>query len=696
MITLDFETRSFAELAGKKGVGTWAYSQHPTTAVLCMAYKIDDGPTEIWAPWKTRLGVLRTVETDKGCCLYDEEGYEGQQRLMGRIIEGDMIVAHNSFFERAVWENVLSRVPLFGVIPRPDQWVCTMAMARANGLPGGLDLTVKTLGLPVEKGNQKWMRRMMKPRAAWKRNGKGDVWFGTEEDYQGLCEYCILDVDVEYQLYHALKKLSPRERRIWKLDQEINHRGVRIDRKLAEGAWSVFSDRRDRKAGRLGEITGGDVTAPSQTAKLVTWVRSQGASMADCTAETVRDLLGQDNLDSRIREVLEIRSAVGGAAANKYESFLRHASADDRLRGELQYWGAHTGRWTASGSQLHNAVKNKMPVGEADARKKAAAGGWDMAWMWAEFYIPCFYESSPDRILAALRERGLPPDKLDALIATLVRAVLIPDDGKIFVDFDYSQIEARVIAWLAGETELIEAFERDLPIYEQMAAKIFGIPLEAVTKEQRALGKVAILGLGYGMGAPKFYDTCISWGVPGVTHELAEKAKTIYRADYGRICQYWYDFEDCVRKAIRTGGPVIHGSKQIEYSGGVLSYTLPNGRRLHYHKCEIVDGSIQYFGRIPPPKSGYGTVYSWGARFAENEDQGLSRDYMALGMMGVNAIPDVDVLLTFHDEVLMQVPEKSVDKLLPVIKNRIMPRPLWARGLPVNVGYWVGPRFRKD
>lgn len=732
MITLDFETRSFAELSGKKGVGTWAYSTDPTTTVLCMAYKIDDGPTQIWAPWDGDLDQLRRLERGSDARIdYSVDVCDYRTcfpiPFRVRVESGDLLVAHNSFFERAIWENIL--VPAGWPLPRPEQWVCTMATARANGLPASLDMAVKTLGLPVQKGDQKYMRRMMKPRAAWKRNGKGDIWFGTEEDYKGLCDYCILDVDVEYQLYEALVKLTPRERKIWQLDQEINHRGIGIDRKLAEGAWRVFSDRRDEMAGRLLEITDGAVEKPTQTAKIVKWANSiqrdqvlegvwnppgdflladerqaghreakqkladarSGAVtpdhvikhtplMANCTAETVANLLSRDDIDQRIRDVLNIRSAVGGAAALKYDSFLRHATMDDRVRGELQYWGAHTGRWTSAGVQLHNAVKNKMDVDEA------------------EQFIPCFYEPTTDRILASLRERGLPADKLDDLIATLVRSVIVADPGTVFVDFDYAAIEARVVAWLAGEESLVDAFRRGVPVYEQMAADIFGVTLDAVTKDMRALGKVAILGLGYGMGTEKFYDTCISWGVKVITPKLAHRARTIYRSKYSKIKQYWDDFEDHIKQAIIYGKRIEVGSKTIMYDRArrVLSYTLPNGRWLNYHKCRIEDDSIRYFGRLPPPGSGYGDVYSWGGKFTENEDQALSRDYMALAMRRVDRIQGVEVLLTVHDEILMQVAEKEVDKLLPVIQNEIRPSPLWASGLPIATSYWIGKRFRKD
>ena len=152
----------------------------------------------------------------------------------------------------------------------------------------------------------------------------------------------------------------------------------------------MFSTRRDSKAAQLAEITEDAVTAPSQTAKLTAWVVSQGVKMADCTAETVKNLLSRDDIDQQVRDVLEIRSAVGGAAALKYDSFLRHSTVDDRVRGELQYWGAHTGRWTSNGVQLHNAVKNKMIVTEEDARKAAEKTGRPCEdFIWAEAFIRC-------------------------------------------------------------------------------------------------------------------------------------------------------------------------------------------------------------------------------------------------------------------------------------------------------------------
>jgi len=681
MIHIDFETRSFAELSGKTGVGTRRYAEDPTTTILCMAYRFDHAPPRIWAPWRGRLDQLRTEIAPS---IYPnnfshlQRCQERPNELLARIARGEKIVAHHAFFERNIWEEIL--VSRYGWPSIPDdQWVCSMATAQAYGLPAGLDLAVKTLGLTVAKGSQKAMKRMMKPRSAWTKNQKGDIWFATEQDYAELCEYCMQDVIVESALYDACKKMTPREIEIWRLDQRINLRGVGIDRRLAEGAWSVFDQKRTAAPAALSALTGGAVDAPTQTAKIPAWVTGRGVSMTDCQAGTIERLLDSD-LPGDVRRVLEIRQSVGGAAAGKFESFLRHASPDDRVRGELIYHGAHTGRWTSKGVQLHNAVKNKMNVDEA------------------EKYIPCFYESTPGNILGALAESGLPADRIDALIATLVRSVIVADPGCIFVDLDYSSIEARVVAWLAGETELIAAFFENTPVYEQMAAEIFGIHISQVTKEQRALGKVAILGLGYGMGADKFYQTCIDWGVSIVTPELAERAKTLYRKKYSKIVQYWYDFEAAIKKAIMTGTTQRFKTATITYSkqNKILAYTLPNGRWLHYHHCTIKDGSVEYFGKLPPPSSGYGRVYSWGGKFTENQDQALSRDYMAHAMIQLDKLDGCEVLLTVHDELLNQVRFDRLNELLPEIIRRTTEPVLWATGLPIGCGHWVGTRFRKD
>jgi DNA polymerase len=678
MIYLDFETRSFTELSGKKGVGTWQYSLHPTTTVLCLAYKFDDEPTQIWDPWPKSLDHLRKRKT-----VWDPRYYP--HVLFERITQGEKLCAHNAFFERAIWENVCVKRWGWPSV-KPEQWVCSMAASRAYGLPGKLELAGKTLGLSLQKGSQKAMRRMMKPRAAWLRNGKGDIWFGTPEDYAELCEYCKLDVDVEYELYHAIDKLTPREQRIWALDQTINLRGVGIDRRLADGAWTVFDAKRKRGAASLADITNNAVETPNQIARISAWVTSQGVDMPNCQAQTVKDLLALD-LPDNIRQVLEIRQSVGGAAALKYDAFRRYASSDDRVRGELQYYGAHTGRWTSSGVQLHNAVKNKMDPEEA------------------EKLIPCFYGGSENAIATALALKGVKTTReVDNLITTLVRSVIVADADKILVDVDYAAIEARVMAWLAGERALLAQFREfdrtgdpSIEPYRIAAADIMGIDPRDVDKDQRAFGKVMILAPQYGMGVDRFLETCHSWGLKWVDLPLAEKAIGKYRTKYWRTKNYWYEFETAIKNAMVTG-EAWHKQAHIVYDREkqLLGIALPNGRWLWYHKCVIKDGRIQYFGRLPPPKSGYGTVYSWGGKFTENYDQALSRDYMALAMLRVDQIPGVEVLLTVHDEILMQVPLYLLDELLPLIKKAVTPRPLWAKGLPINIGYWTGKGFKKD
>lgn len=689
MIFIDFETRSLAELSGKQGVGEWVYSLDPTTLVLCMAYAFDDegGETRLYDPWFESLDSIRELLVLNMVPRWESD--DSLSEFFDRIKSGEKICAHNAAFERAIWQNVCVRRWGWPEVPI-GQWVCSMAHARAFGLPGSLDMAVKTLGLNVAKSSQKAMRRMMKPRSAWIRNGKGDPWFGTPDDYDELCLYCQNDVAVEMELWRHLPPLSPREQRLFYLDAEMNTRGVPCDRQLAAGAWELFSARRDRAAGRLSEITGGAVETPNQIARIAKWVTSRGVDMPNCQAGTVTALLGGE-LPDDVRQVLEIRQSVGGAAALKYSAFLRHMPpGDDTVRGELQYYGSHTGRYTSSGVQLHNAVKNKMDVDEA------------------EKYIPWFYYTNEVDIVNALRLKGITDDTIDDLLATLVRSVIKAPDGYTFVDVDYAAIEARVMAWLAGEEALLAQFReydwtKDPAVepYRIAAADILGVDPRDVSKAQRAFGKVMILAPQYGMGAAKFVETCHNWGLDWVDDTLGETAIRRYREKYWRTKEFWYAFEAKIRSAMAAGKAWHRGPNHtapITYDGSkkLLGIGLPNGRRLWYHHCAIKDDRVQYFGRLPPPKSGYGTVFSWGGKFAENYDQGLSRDYMALGMVRVDAIPGVTLLLTIHDELLMMVREDEVDALLPVIKRAVTPSPLWAKGLPVDIGYWTGKRFRKD
>lgn len=687
MIFLDFETRSLAELSGKTGVGEWVYSLHPTTLVLCMAYSFSDDPgtVHIWAPWENDLPFIRENLVVSLVPQWDD----GLEEMFRRIRQGELLLAHNAAFERAIWQNVCVRRWGWPEVPI-EQWVCSMAAARAYGLPGGLDMAVKTLGLDVAKSSQKAMRRMMKPRSTWLRTGKGDPWFGTPEDYSELCRYCQNDVAVEMELWRHLPRLTPREQRLFYLDARMNTRGVPVDCELANGAWALFDARRQRAAGELVDITDGAVETPNQIARIASWVTSRGVDMPNCQAGTVKALL-DTTLPDDVRKVLEIRQSVGGAAALKYAAFLRHTPpGDDTIRGELQYYGSHTGRYTSSGVQLHNAVKNKMNVDTA------------------ETFIPCFYHETEDEIVKALETQGLATSQIDDLLATLVRSVIRAPDGYTFVDVDYAAIEARVMAWLAGEEALLAQFReydrrKDPAVepYRIAAADILGIPASEVDGKQRAFGKVMILAPQYGMGASKFVETCHSWGLDWVDEALGEKAIRGYRERYWRTKEFWYIFESKIRGAMSAGKAWFHTpfvAIPIVYDRqkAILGIGLPNGRFLWYHQCRIVNDKIQYFGRLPPPKSGYGTVYSWGGKFSENYDQGLSRDYMALGMVRVDAIPGVTLLLTIHDELLMLVREAEVGRLLPKIKEAVMPRPLWATGLPTDIGYWVGNRFRKD
>lgn len=664
---IDLESRSVENI---KTAGLYRYAEHPTTRVLSLGYKIyglggpDDGKTKLWAPWYGWEDQLRSGDPVGGgasfACPAD---------LSEVVRRGGALKAHNAQFEIEMWDRQLTQ--RYGW-PAPDlsQWVCTMAQCAYNGVPLKLADVPLVVPLKTHKGDNSAMLKLCKPRPAWSKDGKGDKWFFTRDLYTKLLYYNIGDVDTEDELDRTLVPLPAHERRIWAMDLEINRRGIPVDRDLVRVATACHDVRLEIAERTITRATNGVVTSPNQVPALTEWIAGRIGGVPNLQKATVDEMLSRQ-IPPDVRAVLLARQSAGGAATAKFAAIGSRVCSDGYLKGELCYYGAHTGRWTSKGVQIQNLAKNAMSVEEAEA------------------LIPEF-----------IRTNYAP--NLDAFLTTIVRSSFKAPEGWVFIDFDLGQIEARMIAWMAGEESLLQAF-RDLDakttqydVYEQMAAEIYQIPLSQITKKHRALGKVAILGLGYGMGVAKFYETAIDWGVSDITMDLAERAVGLYRDKYPKIRQFWYDLEAAMTRAIRYTGDEIFGRYRITYSRAARRMTiyLANGRPLYYHKCQIGDDGIEYFGRLPPPRSGYGTVRTWGGKTAENIDQAQSRDIFAGGMLRTQTI--APIVLTVHDEILWMARAEVADQVYAAIKAEMTKNLIWAEGLPLAAGGWIGPRVKKD
>lgn len=379
IVHIDFEARSAAFLQpAAKSVGTYKYSLHPTTQVTCGCYAFDDGPVIKWAPWglgfafdtRCRLPYLRKDIPDKA-------RFRCPPALRDAILSGALIAAHNNMFERCVIEHILT--PFYGWPKvRHDQWICTMATARYNGLPGGLDAAAEALNLETRKSDSSAMKRMMKPRASWLNKRTGAPWIADAATYQEVVDYCGQDVETERGLYHHCVPLPPIEREIWLMDQEINMRGIPIDTDLARAASDEADVMLAHASAELAVLTGGAVTSPTQREKFLVWLQ-RALVIDDMQAPTIAYHLARGKrepgyLRPEVERALEIRQLAGGNALTKYKAYLRY-EVDGRIYDGHRYYGGHTGRASAQHVQTQNLIKPPMSADDAEPYIEALKNG---------------------------------------------------------------------------------------------------------------------------------------------------------------------------------------------------------------------------------------------------------------------------------------------------------------------------------
>ena len=670
LIYIDFETRSRAKLSPPKmSVGSYKYSLDPTTQVLCGCYAFGDGPVIKWTPWFTSPGVLIV-----GMCnvlnRYDlpPSMFDCPSDLRSHVLAGKLVAAHNTSFERDLWENIL--VPEYGW-PQvyPEQWLCTMAIARYNGLPGGLGKAAEALKLSVRKSDSSAMQKMCKPRAAWEKTNTGAVWFADAETYQENVDYCAQDVETERALHKACAPLPPKERKVWLLDQEINRRGIPVDIGLARIAAKKSTEIKAAANRELAEITNGVVTKSTQTARFLKWFNEYHDSdltLDNLQAGTVQAAICNSDIDPILKRVLEIRQLSGGNALAKYDAFLRYAH-NKRIYEAYIYYGGHTGRASATGVQFQNLINPPMSAEDAEA---------------------LIYNLLTDTL-----DSGIDVKKL---LDSLVRAVICAEPGHTLISVDYKSIEARGVAWLAGDERALDLYRRGIDTYTVMAALIFSKNEADVTPFERKVGKTTELGAGYGMWYTTFYDRCKAYGMD-VSEELAKLAITTYRRVHRPIKKLWDAMGDCAQITVRTGAPTWTPNRKIMFRmqriGNVntLVMVLPSGRALYYPQATVKGNCIQYYGRMP--KGGYGLIYIRGNGLTENAVQAFCRDLLMPAMLRLSKI--LDIIMHVHDELVAHILKQDADRLYKIICDTMTEVPIWATGMPIDVEGWIGPRFKK-
>ncbi len=655
MIYIDFETRSRCDIGD---TGAWRYAEDPSTEVLCMAFAVNDLPVEIWYPGE---------DMPKDLKYYIEYGFK--------------VEAHNAFFERAIWRNIM--VPKFGWPDIPDvQWACSAAKAATHALPRSLGGVGAALHLAVVKNEdgKRVMMKLARPRKATKKDSS--EWHNDSQSFRELYDYCQADVAAERAIDKKLRDLTPTERDIWLLDQRINERGIRVDMPAIKAALSIIGEYTGRKRTEFMRLTG--IDSPTKLDQFKEWLKARGVPLTSLNKNDVSELLEKNkNLPQQVKDALRVRQELGKSSTAKYAAVAESVCRDGKLRDLLMYHGASTGRWTGKLVQPQNFPKNTFKGNFEQYFEILKRGELDTFEM-------CY------------------ADPMATLSAT-IRGIFIPSENHVFFGGDYSAIEARVLFWLASESKGLNMFRLGQDIYKDLATSIYNKPFESITKEERDLGKRGVLGCGYGMGAEKFKATCWDFARVEITEELSERVVHAYRTKYRPVVVMWQLQEMAAKQAMETKKTVRCGKVLWGVHDGFLFCRLPSGRCLAYPepKIELVKTSwgemkpsITFMGVNPKTKQ-WERGSTYGGKIVENITQAVARDLMAEAMLRCEAA-GFKVVLTVHDELLTEantngkeIPKLTMDITLKTFEALMAKLPAWADGIPVKAEGWYGGRYTK-
>lgn len=704
-VTIDFESRSACDI---RKCGAWVYAEHSTTEVMCLAVKVDDEKPRIWVPaWLQKVVDVSSLPLLTG------------QDVAHIIKCADTIEAHNASFERAIWHHCFS--PKNGAPPLPTEKLrCSAAKAAYHALPRSLGEACKVLGLRQQKDDTGYrvMLKLARPRRALKADKLRDpdwesrtYWNEDPEDFLVLFKYCLQDVEAEHALSEALADLPPFELALWQLDQEINARGVMTDQDMAAGMIEFVKTHVDRLQSDLIELTEGRVMTAKQNAKLKDWLNEKGVLVESVDKNAVAAALARRETPDVARQVLNIRKSLGLSSVSKYEAFLRRANDDWRVRGALLYCGAGTHRWSSIGVQLQNLPRGKFKDVEG-AIAFAMDGDFDS--------IELFYG---DPMMVA---------------STCIRPTIIAPEGVDLIAGDFAGVEARGLAWVAGEPDVIKVFLSGKDIYVVAAQDIVGKPYDQISKDERQLGKVCVLALGYQGGIGAFSSMAKVYGVdlealpafilPDATQEELEAAqrnaqtyleknpgamsypaaqacdiiKQRWRAGRPGATQLWKGLEDAATCAVGNRGKVFkYRSIQYKADGRFLYCRLPSGSMIHYpspylREQETPWGEKKWTVGYHSTESQSGKwmrFHAYGGLLTENVVQSLCRDLMGAAMLRVEATGKYKVVLTVHDELVAEVEEGVGD--VAEFEGLMAQIPPWAAGFPLAAEGWRAKRYRK-
>ncbi len=586
---------------------------------------------------------------------FDDEPVQVSERLPNEIRrhirEGGLVYAHNASME----EHVLYHI--YGI--ENVNMRCTSAVASYHALPSSLEAVAEHLNLEVKKDKEgsKVLRKHFKTHP-------DEI---PASDAQVIKSYCKQDVEVERAIHQRLGELPTSELKVWQLDQKMNRRGWRVDTALAQRCIDTVEEAKKSIEGDLMRLTEGAVEKPTQAKRIIDWLATRGIEVTSLAKDNVVDLL-EGELAEDVREVLLCRQHGGGSATGKFVKALAMADAnDDHVRGNLKYHGASTGRWAGSGLQVQNLPRGN--VSDTDALA-------DM-----------FLRNDIDSV------REVAGNVYDGA-KSAVRPLLTAShrDSSLIVA-DYSSIECRVLAWLAGQDDLVEEIREGADIYCSFASKVFKKTITKADKKERSVGKVAILGLSYGMGAAKFQNTLKSMAGLEVSLNFSQGVVDTYRSTYANIRNYWYDLERNAIEGVKAGE-----SKDGKWfrEGSVLHHILPSGRLIRYQNVALMSGKFDNEAIKYRRPLGKNMVWSdtYGGKLTENICQAVARDVMADSMIEIDKA-GIDLIATVHDEVIAEAKNEDAALTLERMESIMVAEKRWSAGLPLATEGFTNYRFKK-
>lgn len=656
MITIDIETRSDKDISK---CGVYAYTDTPYFDILLFAYSIDGQP-------------VRVVDT--------ANGEEIPENVLVALVDENVIKrAFNVNFERVCLSKYLRKnYPQYfqsysidedtvGDFLNPESWHCSMIHARTLGLPSSLAEVGKVLGIEQQKMTEG--KALVKFFCVPYDTVDGVPQFHNPKDYPDKWEifkaYNKRDVEAELEIDRKLSRF-PVPDFIWQefyLDQEINDRGILVDMQLADKAISLDAEAKEELTAEMKRLTG--VENPNSVYQLLDWLETQGYKSDSLGKTQVQELI--KTAKEPVKSVLQMRLQLSKSSVKKYTAMKNTACSDNRARGMFSFYGAsRTGRWAGRNVQLQNLPQNHLPD-LSEARELVKYGSFED--------IQMLYDDVPDTL------------------SQLIRTAFIPRQGMKFIVADFSAIEARVIAWLAGEEWRMKAFANGEDIYCASASKMFGVPVvkHGENGHLRQKGKISELACGFGgsVGAMK----AMGADSLGLSDTELKQIVTDWREASPHITEHWWAVDRAVKKAVKEKTATKTHGLLFSYEAGFLFIRLPSGRRLAYAKPYIGKNkfggeSVTYMGINAQKK--WDRLESYGPKFVENCVQGIARDLL---MYSMQTLSQYFIVGHIHDEMIIECPK---DTKLDEICQQMARTPDWAKGLLLRADGYECSFYKKD